>query len=850
MMTSLEVSAGMRNRRLTFAVLLVLAASLCADAAQGAGGRPKTSPAKLYLRGLTAFSQGLYGVAAANFSDYVEAYPKRKQAGQAALLLAESNAHLGRYAEAAEALDWIEQSRWSRRYKPELAYWHAQLALRIGRTAEGLGAFADFLEHYPGHERAPYARLGIGQARLIEGKLDEAIAAFDAVIGAEPPADPGKAGRIEAVFLAALGKARCLVRQDNVDEARTLVLEAMEKLEARADLRGEAFLVLGEASYRLGKHADALEYYKKSFVENRIYSWYPEALYGLAWCRIELGDYDAAREVLAALAKDYPDDAIAPRVALAACKLHMLEGRHDEAADALRALLAADAPAPLAEEADYLLADALLAADKLDEAAAQYEAFLDEHPESPFIHNARYGLAMARLRSGTTGPAIALLEAVAAAAEGPLAEQALRRLGEQRFAAADHQGAIGHYRVLLDPERFPALDDADRVLFQLAWCYYKTADYDSAIAVFGELLEKHPKSELADNAQYRIGGALYRQGNYDKALEAYNAFSKRFPKSELADRVAYQSGVCHYNLGDYYPALLAYRAVVEKHPDSPLVHRADYEIGWCHYMLGKGDEAFQHFKAYITAYPDSTLTPEVVFWLGEHAYNRAKYEQALARFVQVGTDYPRHALANAALYWAGRSCLNLGRHDEARRHFARVLADYAESDFAPDARYQTAVSLIAEGRHAEALETLAPLADEPRARYLAEKVNWRTADCHLELGRLDKARPLYEALAQRARDETVAAWAHYGLGRCHQAEKNFGRAIAEFMGLATDYPVERDVVGRAMVQAGRCYEALGKRNEALIVYSSLVRKKLPGKTEAEARMKQLRKPSFFFFKKE
>ena len=133
---------------------------------------------------------------------------------------------------------------------------------------------------------------------------------------------------------------------------------------------------------------------------------------------------------------------------------------------------------------------------------------------------------------------------------------------------------------------------------------------------------------------------------------------------------------------------------------------------------------------------------------------------------------------------------------------------------------------------------------------ITEKVNWRSADCHLELGRLDKARPLYEALAQRARDETIAAWAHYGLGRCHQAEKNFGRAIAEFMGLATDYPVERDVVGRAMVQAGRCYEALGKRNEALIVYSSLVRKKLPGKTEAEARMKQLRKPSFFFFRKE
>ena len=98
-------------------------------------------------------------------------------------------------------------------------------------------------------------------------------------------------------------------------------------------------------------------------------------------------------------------------------------------------------------------------------------------------------------------------------------------------------------------------------------------------------------------------------------------------------------------------------------------------------------------------------------------------------------------------------------------------------------------------------------------------------------------------------------WHAVGYDLCYDGwdaatREKFGRAIAEFMGLATDYPVEREVVGRAMVQAGRCYEALGKRNEALIVYSSLVRKKLPGKAEAEARMKQLRKPSFFFFKNE
>jgi TolA-binding protein len=834
-------------------VLALLGAALCLCPAHGAEDEPAAHP-QLYLQGLTAFGQGLYDAAATSFADYIAACPTRKEAREAALLLAESNVHLGRYAEAAKALDWLEESRWARRSEADVAYWRAQLLLRTGRADEALAAFTAFLNDYPQHERAAYARLGLGQAHLARSEFDEALAAFDAVIAAKPAAGTEKPTQPEAVFLAALGKGRCLIRQGKLDEARALVLGAMDKLEARAHLRGEAFLVLGEASYRARKYAEALEYYKKAFVEDRIYSWYPEALYGIAWCRIDLGQYETARQVLTALAKDYPDDAVAPRVALATAKLDMLEAHHPDAVERLRALIASGAPAPVIEEASYLLADALLAAGKLDEAAAQYEAFLAASPQSAFVPKAKYGLAMARLQSGRRAEAFALLEAVVEAGDPPLVEQALRRLAEQRFADAragargDYERAAGHWRALL--ERFPAVADADRLLFQIAWCYYKMADYDTAVALFKQLLEKYPKSDLADDAQYRIGGALYRQGKYDKALEAYEAFTKRFPESDLADRVAYQTGVCRYNLGDYYPALLAYRTVVEKYPTSPLVHRAAYEIGWCLTMLGKGDEAFKHFADYITRYPDSTLTPEVLFWLGEHQYNRANYDKALERFEQVAADFPKHKLADAALYWAGRACLNLGRHEAAREHFARLMANYPQSDFASDARFQTAVSLIEQGRHAEALETLAPLQGEGGARYLDDKVQWRTADCHLALGRIAEARAIYQPLVESARDETVRAWAQYGLGRCHEAEGDHDRAIAEFMGVATDYPVEREVVGRAMVEAGGCYEALGKRNEALIVYASVVRKDLPGKAEAEARMKKLRKRSFLFFRQD
>ncbi|MBN1919370.1 MAG: tetratricopeptide repeat protein [Verrucomicrobia bacterium] len=842
-------------------------------------------PTEPFERGVALFGKGLYAPAADSFAQYIAARPTGKYAARAALMLAESRLYLGRYTEAARALDWIEASRWSDRLEADVEYWRARLALETGDTSEAIKALTGFLAEHPRHALAQYARLSLGQAQLAAGRPDEATAMFDAVITAAPKTSPLPPAQAEALFLAALGKGRCLVERDKPDEARTLVLAAMEKLAAREAVRLEAFVVLGEASYRAKKYAEALEYFKRSYKEDFVFPWYPEALYGIAWCHIELGAYDTARTVLADAVTDYPRDAVAPRLALSLAKLDLLEQHGDDAAKRLRALLEAEPPAPIAEEAAFLAGDALLTAGAVDDAAAEYDAYLKRYAQGRFTSKAQYGLAIARLRQGRTDEGLALLDTVGGGEDRVLGEQALRRLAQELFDAGRFQEAIERYSQLLGPDpppagadrlqetieryrkvldRNPAPADADRLLFQLAWCYYKTASYDWAIALFGLVVEKCPKSDLADNAQYRIGGAFYRQGRPAAAIEAYEAFAKRFPESELADRAAYQLGLCRYNSGDYPAALLAYKQVVDKYPTSTLVPRADYEIGWCHTMLGKNDEAFNHFTEYVKKYADSALAPEVVFWLGEHHYNRAEYAKALDRFEQVGADYAEHELAAAALYWAGRSCLNLKQYEKAQERFAAVVAaarvDAAGArDFAADAQYQTAVCLIEQGEHEQAVDVLTPLAaapDEPGARYLLDKVRWRLAECHYALGDIDKAQPLFEGLATEARDETVRAWARYGLGRCFMARaragarEDYDRAIEQFMTAAADYPFEPDVQGPSMVAAGRCYAAQGKHNEASILYASVVRHGLPGKAEAEALLKEQRLDSSRHFEGE
>jgi outer membrane protein assembly factor BamD (BamD/ComL family) len=160
--------ATMLTRVFAVTALVLVAAAVCPPTGDAAE-RERIRPSRLYQRGATAFGEGLYAVAAADFADYLATYPTRRHAAQVALLLAESNVYLGRHAAAAEALDWLEASRWAGRYEPELAYWRAQLALRTGQADEALAAFTAFLKEYPKHERVAYARLGVAQAQLARG---------------------------------------------------------------------------------------------------------------------------------------------------------------------------------------------------------------------------------------------------------------------------------------------------------------------------------------------------------------------------------------------------------------------------------------------------------------------------------------------------------------------------------------------------------------------------------------------------------------------------------------------------------------------------------------------------------
>lgn len=136
--------------------------------------------------------------------------------------------------------------------------------------------------------------------------------------------------------------------------------------------------------------------------------------------------------------------------------------------------------------------------------------------------------------------------------------------------------------------------------FQAGWEFFaqffeKQKDYESALAHWGKVADKFPKSTLA----FWSMGNIYKNNlqDYDKAIEMYQKQIERFPERQSG----YQ-GVAE-SLQDakrYNEALLAWECVKKKFPKEP---KSYWAIGHIYKDLQQFEQSEAYFKILIQNFP-------------------------------------------------------------------------------------------------------------------------------------------------------------------------------------------------------------------------------------------------------
>ncbi len=176
---------------------------------------------------------------------------------------------------------------------------------------------------------------------------------------------------------------------------------------------------------------------------------------------------------------------------------------------------------PIADDAQYYLAEAHFGLKEYILAAAEYEKLVRNYPQSPFVDDAEYKMGLCYYE---LSPHYGL---------------------DQKYTIQ----AIQYFqRFLEDFPDSPYRKDAEKKLMELrtklakkefknAELYRKLGYYQSAVIYYDEVLNNYYDTPYAEKALFRKGESLYKLGKYQEADQVFSVFEQRYPESPYISEV-------------------------------------------------------------------------------------------------------------------------------------------------------------------------------------------------------------------------------------------------------------------------------------------------------------------------
>jgi cellulose synthase operon protein C len=734
-------------------------------------------------------------------------------------------------------------------------YWQSLSIKAQRRYAEAAGRMIGAVQRDSQSALAPSLRYHAGDALLAAGDAPAAIEQFDRVL-ADHPDSP-------VADDALLGKTQALLIVDS----------------AAAELLAEDWKRFPNSPLaRVARRMQA-----QALVDRREYDAAIARLKALAGETIPNDDQAAKTEQLTA------------RYFLAVA-LHG-GGKHDEALAEFAKLENADDDA-IKRAAQLGHASALVRMERYQQALPLLERFLTAQPEGPDAASCLSELAFCHAGLGQFKDArgrfdeyrkLSPDQASLLAATHRLAEMAYR--GEERGWAAELFGMLATDG---NPSEYIA-----RGLSGQAWCQFTGDDLTGSAATFLRLVEQFPNDPLAAEGALVRGKALEKLGQYDPALLMYRTVLENFPDAPEMPSALLAAAELHERLKQRSDAERYYRQFLERFAQHAKVDFALYQLAWLlrenDASAAEGDaarrvaEAETLFERIRHQHPHSTLWPDAMFRLAEAARDRqdakavAAIVEELAAAAESKTGDAKPAVEMQTLahayYLQGRLAAELGDWAGAEKVMTTLAERCPKSDLVLAAQFWVAEAAYRQGQYEQAASRFEALATHPetsaaswramiplrRGQVYAQQKQWSAAIAlastiekeHPDFaqqyeadyligralaaeGKFDEARTYYARVTQSAQGgkTETAAMAQWMIGESYFHQKNYATAVKEYLRVEILYAYPKWQAA-ALVQAGKAYESDGEWQEAVKLYTQVLRKyaQTEQATEASTRLR-------------
>jgi cellulose synthase operon protein C len=768
-------------------------------------------------RAETSLSQGQFAEAAALYATVPEVFPESKYGPQAMLAAGNCFRRAGNL-EAAEK--WLTATLSSGgETNPEAAHWLARVKLKQQKPGDALTIVQDALPQSKGSSFA--VDLLTDQADAVydlDGRRGEAIGLY-AAIAKNHPEHPLAPHALYRAALAALDQA-------DYPSAKSYSEQYLHAYPSQP-LAADAGWIGAEAALQLKQYDRAEKLYSQLVEENPAHAdagaW--KLRRGLALLMQK--KYSEVVATLVALAPELKSpDLVAQSQFLLGSAFHELQ-QHEPALRAFQASLAARPQGKQADETLLALAAVYRQLDNLPEATATLRRLLAEFPQSKFL------------------------------------DRATVQLGEYAAAMGDFDAAADYYRRV--PQNWPHSALVANAQYGLASTQISRKDYSAAVQTLGALIDAHPQDAVAAKARYARALARERLQDYDAAQADLTAFLATNPPARERLDALYVEGLCAAGSKQYAKAAEIFGAILSADPKFPSADKVLYQMAWSLKSADRPDESLSAFHRLASEHPDSPLAAESLFRQGEHFYEAAHYAAAVANYQAALAKHPPAELGEKAAHKLGWSYFKSGQFERAQAAFESQVAAQPRGALAADAQFMVAESLFG-WKHFEAAHRayqtsfeqlpgnreFQALAHLHAAQTAAELKAWAESldlldkglndfpesalrgDMLVEagwaqqnLGKPDEAVKLFERTIAHS-DREPAARARFMIGKIFFEKKEYKEAVRHFFKVAYGYgyPQAAESIrvwqAQAAYEAGRCFEALNRADQAKKSYREVV----------------------------
>jgi tetratricopeptide (TPR) repeat protein len=263
----------------------------------------------------------------------------------------------------------------------------------------------------------------------------------------------------------------------------------------------------------------------------------------------------------------------------------------------------------------------------------------------------------------------------------PLAGDARLELAEVLSDREEYDPAIKLLKEGLDKE--PPLELGDKMRIRLGASLFAKGDAKAALTQL-DLVAGNAKSPLAGQAHYRAGECLMQTGEHDKAVEHLKLFRDNPAFQNLpgvTDKALLRLGHAYDQLKNWEASRQAHEQVVGRFPNSPWVNEARYGVGWAFQNQKRYDEAV---NAYLQVVNNTAaeVAAKAQLQMGLSRMEQKRYPEAATALLVVPFTYDYPEWSAAALYEAHRTFTELKQPDQAERLLRRLIKDHPDSKWA------------------------------------------------------------------------------------------------------------------------------------------------------------------------